>query len=92
MYCYEINNQSITLIWSSNLSCSIYAKSVIHDEFNIIIVITTEGELNILAKSTGEILTRFKLPGEVFSSPLLLDNHVYVGCRDNYLYKIKIIN
>ena len=31
-----------------------------------------------------------RLPGEVFSAPLLLGDTVVVGCRDNFLYCLQI--
>eukprot|EP00850_Spirogloea_muscicola_P014145 SM000099S25251 [mRNA] locus=s99:525788:532822:- [translate_table: standard] len=32
----------------------------------------------------------YKLPGEVFSSPVMLGGHIYVGCRDDYLYCLEL--
>eukprot|EP00850_Spirogloea_muscicola_P023353 SM000350S13033 [mRNA] locus=s350:72796:76967:- [translate_table: standard] len=32
----------------------------------------------------------YKMPGEVFSSPVMLGGHIYVGCRDDYLYCLEL--
>lgn len=37
-----------------------------------------------------EILQRIQLPNEIFSSPILVNNRIFVGCRDNNIYCIKI--
>ena len=54
-------------------------------------VCTTPGEVVLLNQEEGEEMGRFRLSGEVFSSPLLLGNKLVVGCRDNYLYCLNIV-
>jgi len=54
-------------------------------------VCTTGGDVVLLNQEKGEEMGRFKLSGEVFSSPLLLGNKLVVGCRDNYLYCLNIV-
>ena len=34
----------------------------------------------------------YSLTGEVFSSPVMFDDQILIGCRDNYLYSLEIIN
>lgn len=41
-----------------------------------------DNELSLHTKGVKEV----ELDGEVFSSPIVFDNEVYLGCRDNYLY------
>lgn len=55
-----------------------------------LVVPSTDGWLYILDTSTGHCLTKSKLPGEVFSSPVVLNNHILVGCRDNFLYSFDV--
>lgn len=53
---------------------------------------STDGILFILDLETGAELCRVKLPGDIFSSPVVVEDQLVVGCRDNlvYCYKINI--
>ena len=37
-------------------------------------------------------MSLYSLTGEVFSSPVMFDDQILIGCRDNYLYSLEIIN
>jgi outer membrane protein assembly factor BamB len=37
-----------------------------------------------------EHVAALKLPGDVFSSPVMLDGRIFVGCRDNNLYCLQV--
>jgi len=54
-------------------------------------VCSTQGEVILLNQKMGEEMGRFRLSGEVFSSPLLLGNKLVVGCRDNFLYCLNVV-
>ena len=58
----------------------------------IIVVVGTNGELKVLDFVTGESLNSFKLGGDVFSSPIIHDDFIVVGCRDNNLYVLSNTN
>ena len=49
-------------------------------------VCTTSGHVYLLGVHTGDVLSVLRLPGEVFSSPTVVDNHILVGCRNNRIY------
>ena len=49
-------------------------------------VTTTCGMLYTLDASSGEVLQKLRLPGQVFSSPVCVDGCIVIGCRDNYVY------
>ena len=53
------------------------------------------GNGKTMIDSSGTIVKQFKLPGKIFSSPIILKNilnelTLFVGCRDNYLYCLNI--
>ncbi|KAK6173896.1 hypothetical protein SNE40_017271 [Patella caerulea] len=58
--------------------------------FNCVVTISTNGDLSILDLITGNVKGVYKLPGEVFSSPVVVGNRVLIGCRDNFLYCLQI--
>ena len=51
---------------------------------------TVNGNVFILDVATGRTLATTKLPGEIFSSPLIVGDRIIMGCRDNYVYCLKI--
>lgn len=51
---------------------------------------TVNGNVFIVDVATGRILTTTKLPGEIFSSPLIIGDRIVVGCRDNNVYCLKL--
>ena len=52
-------------------------------------VSTSSGVVYLLDVHTGKILGSLRLPGQVFSSAAVVNNHILVGCRDNHIYCIK---
>ena len=52
-------------------------------------VSTSSGVVYLLDVQTGKILGSLSLPGQVFSSAAVVNNHILVGCRDNHIYCIK---
>ena len=53
-------------------------------------VCSTIGLICLLNPQTGDIFARFRLPGDVFSSPVLLNNYIVVGCRNDYVYCLRL--
>ncbi len=37
-----------------------------------------------------QVLQNHKLPGESFSSPVLVDNAIFIGCRDDKVYRLDL--
>lgn len=51
---------------------------------------TTNGLINLNRLEDGVLRCQIQLPGEVFSTPAILDGKVFVGCRNNLLYCLEI--
>ncbi len=48
---------------------------------------STSGVVYILDMATGSVLGSYKLPSNVFSSPVsAMEGHIVVGCRDDCVY------
>ena len=60
------------------------------NEFGIIAVALNNGTI-ILLDTSGVQLCSYKLPKEVYSSPVVAGSQLFVGCRDNKLYCLNII-
>ena len=50
---------------------------------------STSGHVYLLDAQKGDIMGSMRLPGEVFSSPAVVDNLILVGCRDDNVYCIE---
>lgn len=62
-------------------------KLITLDDKDYLISCTTTGFINLL-DFNGFFINSLKLNGEVFSSPLIINNEIYIGCRDNYFYSL----
>ncbi|XP_065584190.1 beta-alanine-activating enzyme-like isoform X2 [Artemia franciscana] len=52
--------------------------------------VSTSGELRLLNANSGDCLATYSLSGEVFSSPVVWANKIFVGCRNNMVYCLSI--
>jgi outer membrane protein assembly factor BamB len=53
-------------------------------------VASTKGKVYIVDVDSGTVKCSYQLSGEVFSSPVVHGNYMYVGCRDNHIYSLAI--
>ena len=40
---------------------------------------------------TSQAVAQVTLPGEVFSSPVMISGRIFVGCRNDYLYCLDLL-
>ncbi|XP_055491682.1 beta-alanine-activating enzyme isoform X2 [Leucoraja erinacea] len=92
VYCL---NEDGDLVWKFETSKQVYAVPFLYpnSDFNgrtLVAVMSTDGSLWILVAATGELITSYSIPGEVFSSPVIWENKLIVGCRNNYVYCVEM--
>lgn len=85
--CYECKPE---LKWKTNLDSPVYATPCIDDSNECIVAATTNGHLYVMDDSIGHVKCGISLPGGIFSSPVIYDSHIAVGCRDDNLYCFEI--
>lgn len=56
----------------------------------LVAVASTDGTIWILDGQNGQTLASFTLPGELFSSPVVWRQSLVVGCRNDYVYCLKL--
>jgi outer membrane protein assembly factor BamB len=97
MYLTSIESDMGAVIFASPYIASL--NSIINNNNNnnnnisnehIIIVATTSGNILLVNSNNGEIITSYRLRGEIYSSPVVVGHTIYVGCRDDRLYSLKI--
>ncbi|XP_045690347.1 beta-alanine-activating enzyme isoform X2 [Phyllostomus hastatus] len=52
---------------------------------------STDGKLWILESKSGQLRSVYELPGEVFSSPVVWESMLIIGCRNNYVYCLDML-
>ncbi|KAH0562918.1 hypothetical protein KQX54_001546, partial [Cotesia glomerata] len=57
-------------------------------EKDLAIIVKEDGDLKVIDLKDGKFLYNFILSGDSFSSPVLHNNFIVVGCRDDNLYTL----
>lgn len=96
LYCW---NENLELEWRTELDSEVYSIPSYfpvrfpaphqHIGLQCISICSSAGVLYLVNMHSGCVICELKLPSEVFSSPICLENNVIVGCRDNYIYCIE---
>ncbi|XP_051822133.1 beta-alanine-activating enzyme isoform X2 [Antechinus flavipes] len=93
IYCYNTEGH---FQWKFQATASIYATPFTFYNHNLssdmlLAAASTDGNLWILDAKRGQLQTVYKLPGEVFSSPVVWQSMLVVGCRDDYVYCLDLL-
>jgi acyl-CoA synthetase len=75
--------------WTRDVGSVVFSSPYICED--VLIISSTAGRVLLLRCCDGIILCDMYLPAEIFSSPVIISNQVFIGCRDNFLYCIAII-
>nr|XP_042911125.1 beta-alanine-activating enzyme isoform X2 [Parasteatoda tepidariorum] len=89
IYCL---NETSDLLWNFSCDAPIYATPFIFkwNGENFVAVASTKGSIYILKLKNGKLIMSYNCPGEIFSSPVIVNNLLLIGCRDNNVYCFKI--
>lgn len=93
LYCFQISaNDNCTEIWKFATGASIRSNPIFvkKDNWLGVVIFSSDGIATIVNGQNGEIILQRKLNGEVFSSPVIYDENVFVGSRNNFLYCIDL--
>ncbi|NWR91018.1 ACSF4 enzyme, partial [Furnarius figulus] len=88
IYCCNVEGN---LLWKFEATSSVYGTPFIFqsDDLNnkiLLAAVSTDGKVWILNAKSGTAEGVDKLPGEVFSSPVVWGTKLVVGCRNDYVY------
>lgn len=88
---YIFLDKKAVLYWEKELQSEIYStpKIISINSENFIVSCTTNGHINLLSTTTGLIESSLKAQGDIFSSPVVYKNQIFVGCRDSRLYCVQ---
>ncbi|XP_050076877.1 beta-alanine-activating enzyme [Anopheles maculipalpis] len=99
VHCIEYlrrNGESLSLKWRIEVQSQIYATP--QSAKSHLIVCTTSGWVNLIdvrenceeTQTEQKIVAAIKMNGELFATPVVHDDLVFVGCRDNFLYCLRV--
>ncbi|NXR10332.1 ACSF4 enzyme, partial [Semnornis frantzii] len=88
IYCCSTEGQ---LLWKFQATSSVYGAPFVFQSGGckdriLLAAVSTDGRVWILNAKTGTAEGAHKLPGEVFSSPVVWGTKLVVGCRNDYVY------
>lgn len=85
-FSFCLQQSSVTLPISNHSKFTDFSSEVT----NSVAVCGSKGTLYILDLASGIVRGKFQFPGELFSSPCVLGDRLIVGCRDNFVYCVKL--
>lgn len=83
---YKLSSKDGSVIWKTLLNAPVYSTLFCFNNEKTYVGASTQGNLCIIDSHRGEVLSSYHFDNEVFSSPVVLEDHIIVGCRDNYVY------
>nr|XP_017513911.1 beta-alanine-activating enzyme isoform X1 [Manis javanica] len=93
IYCCSMNGH---LQWKFETTSRVYATPFAFHYCNysnemFLAAASTDGKLWILESKSGQLQSVYELPGEVFSSPVVWESMLIIGCRNNYVYCLDLL-
>lgn len=83
---YKLSAKDGRVLWRTCLDSPVYSTLFCSNDRDICVGAATQGILFIVDSRSGEVLSLYYFDNEVFSSPVMFEDYIIVGCRDNYAY------
>ncbi|XP_044729604.1 beta-alanine-activating enzyme, partial [Chrysoperla carnea] len=78
------NNNACTLKVKYKFDSSIFASPCFFQKF--IVVATMKGSIYVVDSINHTLISKIHLDGEIFSTPVVFQNNILFGCRDDFVY------
>ncbi|XP_053673866.1 beta-alanine-activating enzyme [Anopheles nili] len=95
VHCVEYlpkKQHAVNEMWKIEVQSQIYATPLLIGHY--LMVCASVGFINLVdLREKGDelkVVATVQMNGELFAAPVACDNVVFIGCRDNYLYKILV--
>lgn len=93
IYCCNMKGH---LQWKFETTSRVYATPFAFHNHNsnselLLAAASTDGKLWILGSESGQLQSVYELPGEIFSSPVIWESLLIIGCRNNYIYCLDLL-
>ncbi|XP_075400395.1 beta-alanine-activating enzyme isoform X2 [Tenrec ecaudatus] len=93
IYCCNMKGQ---LQWKFQVTSRVYATPFTFQDHRssaqtLLAAASTDGKLWVLESKSGQLQSVYELPGEAFSSPVVWESMLVIGCRNNYVYCLDLV-
>lgn len=85
----KISCESGAIEWAEDVSATVFGAPFCTLSSEVV-VSTTAGKIVVLDCNNGNILAQIELNAEIYSSVIVSRNTIFVGCRDDRIYCMKI--
>lgn len=95
VYCFEISAENgLRECWKRKCSASIRSNPLLMkaDPNRHVGIFSSDGVFHVMNCENGALVKQAKIDGEVFSTPVMYNRHLFVGSRNDYLYAIDLSN
>lgn len=96
LYCLNYDRQanSFKEIWKHECDASIRSSALLlhFSENNFILNISTAGTIDVVDYLTGNLIEKWTVEGDVFSTPVFWNQYLFIASRNNSLYCISFDN
>ena len=99
-FCFGSHNGKVysltfggNLIWEQQVGGEIFASPSpcqVAGLGDIFVTCSSSDTVVMLSASQGAVLASMQLPASIYSSPVVVCNSVFIGCRDDWLYRFNI--
>ena len=87
-------------MWRIECGSAIYGSPFVFDDIDSdegcrVVCVSCDGVVFVVRASDGQKLLEkdcFDMKGSCFSSPIVYDERVYVGCRNNMIYSMRFVH
>lgn len=84
------NNKSCILKVKYKFDSSIFASPCFFQKF--IVAATMRGSIYVVDSISHTLISKIHLDGEIFSTPVVFQNNILFGCRNDFVYCFEIKN
>lgn len=94
LYC--LNCADGSSVWTFQTSGKVYSTACVFEGSAaghwgaLVALASTDGTVWILDAQDGRVLASHALPGELFSSPVVWERSLVIGCRNDYVYCLNL--
>uniref|UniRef100_A0A3B1KH26 Aminoadipate-semialdehyde dehydrogenase n=1 Tax=Astyanax mexicanus TaxID=7994 RepID=A0A3B1KH26_ASTMX len=92
---YGLNASDGSLLWRFQATGKVYSSPFVFDGSRwglrrLVAIASTDGTVWVLDGEQGTLKASLCLPGELFSSPVVWGTNIVVGCRNDFVYCLKL--
>lgn len=93
LYCFKLESGKVCReIWKHKTTASIRSSPIFlrKNHKSLVLIFTSDGTVKIINCDNGDLVNQSKIDGEIFSTPTVYNECIFVGSRNNLLYCVNL--